>query len=178
MAPVLCFVTLGDSTMRKLIKIVLVTVTFLVFFYSTTVAMSIMYEVDSALLRFWGERNKTPEGPLAVFGCDALSSGISVRIFWLISQYRECWQLKAKRAGRLWQISAKRSILTTAPAGAQTEIIDRGLILAEMNGEFVKTADYYFHARELNIARCHAQDFPPLRLTPWWVADCDVKSQL
>jgi|RhiMetdeSRZDD1v2_1073273.scaffolds.fasta_scaffold105613_2 hypothetical protein len=52
MAPVLCFVTLGDSTMRKLIKIVLVTVTFLVFFYSTTVAMSIMYEVDSALLRF------------------------------------------------------------------------------------------------------------------------------
>ena len=38
--------------MRKLIKVVLVTVTFLVFFYSTTVAMSIMYEVDSALLRF------------------------------------------------------------------------------------------------------------------------------
>jgi len=39
-------------TMRKLIKVVLVTVTFLVFFYSTTVAMSIMYELDSALLRF------------------------------------------------------------------------------------------------------------------------------
>jgi len=38
--------------MRKLIKVVLVTSTFLVFFYSTTVAMSIMYELDSALLRF------------------------------------------------------------------------------------------------------------------------------
>jgi hypothetical protein len=35
--------------MRKLIKVVLVTVTFLVF---STVAMSIMYELDSALLRF------------------------------------------------------------------------------------------------------------------------------
>ena len=30
--------------MRKLIKVVLVTVTFLLFFYSTTIAMSIMYE--------------------------------------------------------------------------------------------------------------------------------------
>ena len=52
MAPVLSFVHRETRTMRKLIKVVLVTVTFLVFFYSTTVAMSIMYELDSALLRF------------------------------------------------------------------------------------------------------------------------------
>jgi hypothetical protein len=52
MAPVLCFVTSGDSAMRKLIKVFLVTVTFLVFFYSTTVAMTIVYELDSAVLRF------------------------------------------------------------------------------------------------------------------------------
>ena len=38
--------------MRKLIKVVLVTVTFLVFFYSTTIAMSIEFDLDSALIGF------------------------------------------------------------------------------------------------------------------------------
>ena len=38
--------------MRILFKVVVATVTFLVFFYSTTIAMSIMYALDSAMLRF------------------------------------------------------------------------------------------------------------------------------
>jgi hypothetical protein len=40
------------STMRTLLGVVLATVTFLVFFYSTTIAMSLMYALDSAVLRF------------------------------------------------------------------------------------------------------------------------------
>jgi len=46
----------------------------------------------------------------------------------------------------------------------QTEIIDRRHILAKVNGEFIKAADYYFHARELNTARGRAQYFPKLFL--------------
>ena len=38
--------------MRILCKVVVATVTFLVFFYSTTIAMSIMYALDSAMLMF------------------------------------------------------------------------------------------------------------------------------
>jgi hypothetical protein len=38
--------------MRMISKIVVATITFLVFFYSTTIAMSLMYGVDSAPLRF------------------------------------------------------------------------------------------------------------------------------
>ena len=38
--------------MRTLLGLVLATITFLVFFYSTTFAMSLMYALDSALLRF------------------------------------------------------------------------------------------------------------------------------
>jgi len=38
--------------MRMLCRIVLATVTFLLFFYSATIAMSLMYAFDSALLRF------------------------------------------------------------------------------------------------------------------------------
>ncbi len=38
--------------MRKLFKVVLVTFTFLLFFYSATIAMSLIYAPDSALLRF------------------------------------------------------------------------------------------------------------------------------
>ena len=38
--------------MKMLCRVVLATVTFLFFFYSTTIAMSIMYELDSAVLRF------------------------------------------------------------------------------------------------------------------------------
>jgi hypothetical protein len=33
-----------------------------------------------------------------------------------------------------------------------------------MNGELVKAADYNLHARELNTARCRAQDLPKLFL--------------
>jgi hypothetical protein len=33
-------------------ELAIVTVTFLVFFYSTTIAMSLMYALDSALLSF------------------------------------------------------------------------------------------------------------------------------
>jgi hypothetical protein len=38
--------------MRILFKVVVATVTFLVFFYSTTVAMSVMYALDSSMLSF------------------------------------------------------------------------------------------------------------------------------
>ena len=38
--------------MRMLCRVVLATVTFLLFFSSTTIAMSLMYAFDSALLRF------------------------------------------------------------------------------------------------------------------------------
>jgi hypothetical protein len=38
--------------MRKLLRVVLATITFLFFFYSTTIAMSIMYALDSAMLSF------------------------------------------------------------------------------------------------------------------------------
>jgi len=38
--------------MKLVCKLVLATVTFLVFFYSTTFAVSLMYALDSALLRF------------------------------------------------------------------------------------------------------------------------------
>ena len=38
--------------MRALLRVVLATVTFLFFFYSTTIAMSIMYALDSVALRF------------------------------------------------------------------------------------------------------------------------------
>jgi hypothetical protein len=38
--------------MRILFKVVVTTVTFLFFFYSTTIAMSIIYALDSAMLRF------------------------------------------------------------------------------------------------------------------------------
>jgi hypothetical protein len=51
-APVLCFVTTGDRTMRTLLRVTLATLTFLVFFYSTTIAMSLMYALDLALLKF------------------------------------------------------------------------------------------------------------------------------
>jgi hypothetical protein len=42
----------------------------------------------------------------------------------------------------------------------QTEIIDRRHILAKVNGEFIKAADYYFHARELNTAAWSRAIFP------------------
>ena len=38
--------------MKMICKLVIVPATFLVFFYSTTLAMSLMYRLDSALLRF------------------------------------------------------------------------------------------------------------------------------
>ena len=38
--------------MRMLCKVVLATVTFLLFFYSATIAMSLMYTLDSALVKF------------------------------------------------------------------------------------------------------------------------------
>jgi hypothetical protein len=38
--------------MRKLFKVVLATFTFLLFFYSATIAMSFMYGLDSALISF------------------------------------------------------------------------------------------------------------------------------
>ena len=38
--------------MRVISRVVVATVTFLVFFYSTTIAMSLMYALDSAPLRF------------------------------------------------------------------------------------------------------------------------------
>ena len=38
--------------MRTLLRVTLATLTFLVFFYSTTIAMSLMYALDSALLKF------------------------------------------------------------------------------------------------------------------------------
>jgi len=37
---------------RKAIDLVIATVTFLVFFYSTTVAISLLYELDSPVLKF------------------------------------------------------------------------------------------------------------------------------
>jgi hypothetical protein len=40
------------STVRMFFEVVIATVTFLVFFYSTTIAMSVMYALDSAALRF------------------------------------------------------------------------------------------------------------------------------
>jgi hypothetical protein len=41
-----------ESAMTMICKLVIASVTFLVFFYSTTFAMSLMYGLDSALLRF------------------------------------------------------------------------------------------------------------------------------
>jgi hypothetical protein len=38
--------------MSVICKVAVATVTFLVFFYSTTIAMSLMYALDSALLGF------------------------------------------------------------------------------------------------------------------------------
>ena len=38
--------------MRMIFKLLMATLTFLVFFYSTTFAVSLMYALDSALLRF------------------------------------------------------------------------------------------------------------------------------
>jgi|RhiMetdeSRZDD1v2_1073273.scaffolds.fasta_scaffold32836_6 hypothetical protein len=38
--------------MRKLFKVVLATVTFLFFFYSATIAISLIYALDSALIAF------------------------------------------------------------------------------------------------------------------------------
>ena len=38
--------------MRTLLRVTLETITFLFFFYSTTIAMSIIYALDSAVLRF------------------------------------------------------------------------------------------------------------------------------
>jgi hypothetical protein len=38
--------------MKVVFKLVMATLTFLVFFYSTTFAVSLMYALDSALLRF------------------------------------------------------------------------------------------------------------------------------
>jgi hypothetical protein len=52
MAALPYFTTTGDDTMRILFKVVVATVTFLVFFYSTTVAMSVMYALDSSMLSF------------------------------------------------------------------------------------------------------------------------------
>jgi hypothetical protein len=49
---VLCFATPGDRTMKTLLRVALATITFLFFFYSTTIATSIMYALDSALIKF------------------------------------------------------------------------------------------------------------------------------
>jgi hypothetical protein len=38
--------------MKTLFKVALATITFLFFFYSTTIAMSVMYDLDSAALKF------------------------------------------------------------------------------------------------------------------------------
>ena len=38
--------------MKMLCRVALATVTFLLFFYSATIAMSLMYALDAALLRF------------------------------------------------------------------------------------------------------------------------------
>jgi hypothetical protein len=38
--------------MRKMLRVVLATITFLFFFYSATIAISVMYALDSAMLRF------------------------------------------------------------------------------------------------------------------------------
>jgi len=38
--------------MKMLCRVVLATVTFLLFFYSATIAMSLMYSLDSAPLKF------------------------------------------------------------------------------------------------------------------------------
>ena len=38
--------------MKMLCRVMLATVTFLLFFYSATIAMSLMYALDSALLTF------------------------------------------------------------------------------------------------------------------------------
>jgi hypothetical protein len=38
--------------MKTLFQLVIATVIFLVFFYSTTIAMSLMYPLDSAMLAF------------------------------------------------------------------------------------------------------------------------------
>jgi hypothetical protein len=40
------------TNMRAILKLVIATVTFLVFFYSTTLAVSLMYGLDVALLGF------------------------------------------------------------------------------------------------------------------------------
>jgi hypothetical protein len=46
------FVHREATTVKAIFKLVMATVTFLVFFYSTTIAMSLMYALDSALLSF------------------------------------------------------------------------------------------------------------------------------
>lgn len=51
-APILWFTTSGDTHHGKLFKVVLATFTFLLFFYSATIAMSFMYGLDSALIGF------------------------------------------------------------------------------------------------------------------------------
>jgi hypothetical protein len=38
--------------MRTLLRVTFATITFLFFFYSTTIAMSVMYALDSAMLTF------------------------------------------------------------------------------------------------------------------------------
>ena len=38
--------------MRMIFNLIVATITFLVFFYSTTFAVSLMYPLDTALLRF------------------------------------------------------------------------------------------------------------------------------
>jgi hypothetical protein len=40
------------TNMRMICNLIVATITFLVFFYSTTFAVSLMYALDSALLRF------------------------------------------------------------------------------------------------------------------------------
>jgi hypothetical protein len=47
----LCIMTPGDTHHEDALQGVLATVTFLLFFYSTTIAMSLMYALDSAVLR-------------------------------------------------------------------------------------------------------------------------------
>jgi hypothetical protein len=41
-----------ESAMKMIFKLIIASVTFLFFFYSNTFAMSLMYGLDSALLRF------------------------------------------------------------------------------------------------------------------------------
>jgi len=50
----------STHTMRMLCKVILATVTFLLSFYSATIATSLMYAPDSALLEFWGGEGGSP----------------------------------------------------------------------------------------------------------------------